>query len=134
MRNILCANLLGVINGCHGLERPFRADRKGIGVVSEHVAKNNIFDALLIIFLRHVHALVRGNAQILGAFFDFLQVLFGKAPGVHHHGMYFQTFFHGKVFGAKRSVQPSAKCQCYFFFHSSNFFCLLFRLFNGYYC
>ena len=95
--NSICANFVGI--ACDGkcLEDTFGTYGNRIGTITQHVTKYHVFQALFVIFLRHVDSDIFFCAQFIGVFFVCFQLFGAETTGVCTSCIHFIPFFLGKV-------------------------------------
>ena len=108
------ADFVGITCNGQCLEDTFGTYRNRIGTVTQNIAEYHVFQAFLIVFLRHVEGDVFFGAQLVGIFFVCLQLFSTETARIGTSCIYFVPFFFGKIHHRKRGIQTSAECDYYF--------------------
>ncbi len=108
MRNGRDAQLLGVRDQGQGLKDPLGAYREGVGVVFQHIAKDQVAQAALVVGLDLVEHLEALGPQLVGPLLDGGHLIGRKAAGIHDGGVHVVAFFLAEVLDTKGSVEAAA--------------------------
>ena len=83
----ISANLLGITGDGNGLEDTLTADGDRITIVTQHIAKDHVFQRLGVILLRHVEGHILNGSQFIGVLFVGLQLLGAESAGIGAGGI-----------------------------------------------